>query len=406
VLLAGAGGIAVGAVWFNRPPEAATAAPIAVNADPVAPGVDVAAPQAAAASPDPVPGPAPSPPAALPAPASVPVSPVAPADVTPGLDTVLRRVMPAIVLVEASGSRGSGFFVAPDTLLTNVHVVGRNSSVTIRRQSGEVVHARVESTAAPVDIAVLKIASADKDQPVLTLGSNRDARIGQDVFAIGSALGLLPNTLTRGIVSGLRETSTALLVQTDAAVNPGNSGGPLIDESGRVLGIVTMGFAERQGLNFAVAVDHARALLEGRRPPLAPAAAPTAAMRSLSPSIASDTEHARSEGARQYEEAMRELARRADVLEGSWRQFRSNCYEGRIAGTFDREWFAVFDPRAMQGQVPQGCSSWFADFQRAAGDVRDGVIAAEEAARRADVFPGVRRDVRRRHRLDYPGWER
>ena len=112
-----------------------------------------------------------------------------------------------------------------------MHVVGGNSSVTIRRASGEVVPARVEPTAPQVDIAVLKMSLADKTQPTLTLGTTADARIGQEVFAIGSALGMLQNTLTRGIVSGIRQTTTATLVQTDAAVNPGNSGGPLLDRT-------------------------------------------------------------------------------------------------------------------------------------------------------------------------------
>jgi hypothetical protein len=293
-------------------------------------------------------------------------------------------------------------------LLTNVHVVGRSSSVTVRRHSGEALAARVEATASQVDIAVLKLPTAEKNQPVLSLGSNKDVRIGQDVFAIGSALGVLQNTLTRGIVSGVRQTNTATLVQTDAAVNPGNSGGPLIDNMGRVIGIVTMGFTERQGLNFAVSVDHARALLEGRPPQLAmkPAATPTAEMRALSPQIPSETDQARAEGARLYEQALSQLGRRADTLENSWRQFRTSCYEGRVVGNFDREWFAVFDDRALQGAVSPGCGSWFADFRRAASEVRDGVVAAEEMARRADVYPGVRRDTRRRHRLDYPGWER
>ena len=85
-------------------------------------------------------------------------------------ENIVGRVMPAIVLVEASGGRGSGFFVAPDTLLTNVHVVGRNSAVTVRRASGDAVSARVEATAPQVDIAVLKVSAIDKTQPVLTLG--------------------------------------------------------------------------------------------------------------------------------------------------------------------------------------------------------------------------------------------
>ena len=310
--------------------------------------------------------------------------------------------MPAIVLVEASGGRGSGFFVAPDTLLTNVHVVGRNSSVTIRRASGEVVPARVESTAPQVDIAVLKVSAIDKAQPVLTLGSTGSARIGQEVFAIGSALGLLQNTLTRGIVSGIRQTPTATLVQTDAAVNPGNSGGPLIDRTGRVVGIVTMGYTDRQGLNFAVGIDHARPILEGKPvpPPVAPAAAPT---RGPSPSLPSETEQTRAQGERMYEQAMGQLARRADSLENSWRQYGTSCYKGRAAGGLDRAWFVVFDEH---GSVSPGCDRWFADFRRQAAEVASGVIAAEELARQADVYPGVRRDARRRYRLDYAGWER
>jgi hypothetical protein len=316
----------------------------------------------------------------------------------------MSSVMPAVVLIETSGGRGSGFFVAPDTLLTNVHVVGRNSSVTIRRPSGQTMPARVEATAPQVDVAVLKVASPDKNQPTLKLGATSSARIGQEVFAIGSALGLLQNTLTRGIVSGVRQTSTATLVQTDAAVNPGNSGGPLLDRSGTVIGIITMGFTERQGLNFAVGIDHARALLGGNpQPPVLSTSAPPE-MRALSPSLPSETDQTRAQGTRTSEQALAQLARRADTLESSWRQFRQTCYEGRVVGAFDREWFAVFEQRAMQGAVAPGCGQWFSDFQRQAEEVRDGVILAEELARKADVYPGLRRDERRRYRLDYPGW--
>jgi S1-C subfamily serine protease len=344
-----------------------------------------------------------------PAPLDLPTAPRAASGIAPAppsLEDVLSGVMTAVVLVEASGSRGTGFFVAPDTLLTNVHVVGRNSTVTIRRMSGDSMPARVESTASEVDVAVLKIFGGSKEQRSLTLGSTADARIGQEVFAIGSALGMLENTLTRGIVSGVRQTNTATLVQTDAAVNPGNSGGPLIDRTGKVLGIITMGFTERQGLNFAVGIDHARALLDGSRRPqtVRPPTAPE--MRSLSPALASDTERTRGEGQRLYEQAMVQLARRADGLDGAWADFRKSCVGSRLSGSFDREWFTLFDGRSFQGVMPPGCGSWLADFRRHADVVREAVIAAEEAARRADVYPGTRREIRRRHRLDYAGWDR
>ena len=341
----------------------------------------------------------------VPTPLDLPTEPRAAAGGA-SLEDVLSGVLTAVVIVEASGSRGTGFFVAPDTLLTNVHVVGRNSTVSIRRMSGETMPARVESTAAEVDVAILKISGGNKEQQTLTLGATADARIGQEVFAIGSALGMLENTLTRGIVSGIRQTNTATLVQTDAAVNPGNSGGPLIDRTGKVLGIITMGFTERQGLNFAVGIDHARALLDGNRRPQATRPPASSEMRGLSPAVASDTDRTRSEGARLYELAIAQLARRADGLDGSWADFRKSCAGSRLSGSFDREWFALFDDRSFQGVMPPGCGSWLTDFRRHADVVREGVVAAEEAARRADVYPGLRRDIRRRHRLDYSGWDR
>jgi putative serine protease PepD len=357
--------------------------------------------------------------AAPPADAFPPLLPVAPPDASggpgivpaveaaPPLEDVLSRVMPAVVLIEASGGRGSAFFVGPDTLLTNLHVVGRSSSVTVRRTVGEPIPARVAATASQFDLAVLRLSSAERVASTLPLGSAREARVGQEVVAIGSALGLLQNTVTRGIVSALRQTGDALLLQTDAAVNPGNSGGPLLDRNGRVLGVTTMGFSGRQGLNFAVAIDHARALLDGRPagPPPATAATHTE-IQGLSPSVLSETDQTRLDGTRTYEQALAQLARRADSMDNAWRQFRVSCYQGGVAGGFDREWFAVLDPRGLLGPVPTGCSGWLDDFRRQVREVRAGVESADEAARRAGVYPGLRRDTRRKHRLDYPGLDR
>jgi hypothetical protein len=100
---------------------------------------------------------------------------------------------------------------------------------------------------------------------------------------------------------------------------------------------------------------------------------------------------------------MAQLARRADTLENAWRQYGTSCFKGRAAAGLDRAWFVVFDEH---GSVSPGCDRWFADFRRQAAEVAGGVIGAEEMARQADVYPGVRRDTRRRYRLDYPGWER
>jgi hypothetical protein len=118
------------------------------------------------------------------------------------------------------------------------------------------------------------------------------------------------------------------------------------------------------------------------------------------------TDAARDRGLKSYEEAIAAQAQRADALDERWRAFKRICYQGTVAGVAGREWFAVWDPRAMPGTIPSGCASAFSDIQRAADGIRDGVIAAGEAARQADVYPGVRREVLQRHRLNYAGWDK
>ena len=266
--------------------------------------------------------------------------------------------------------------------------------------------ARVEATAPELDIAVLRIANPNPAQPTLRMGSGNRARAGQEVIALGTPLGL-QNTVTRGIVSAVRRVGTVTLVQTDAAVNPGNSGGPLLDRSGDVIGIATLGVRSAQGLSFAVAIDHAKDLLEGRRHPETtgtPLSGLSAAMTGRPPATESETQ--RDQAARALEQAVGQLARQADTLDEQWRGFLQSCYAGRVAGSFDRGWFALWDPRAMQGAVAPGCSAAFTDIRRIADGIHAGVSAAEEAARRADVYPGTRRDTFHRYRLDYAGWDR
>src|SRR3954469_6177081 len=164
-----------------------------------------------------------------------PVSEPASSDAAlPSLEDVISVVMPAVVTVQTGSSKGSGFFVTPDTVLTNVHVIGTNATVTITRANGMTTTARVQSTEPAFDVAVLKVAGVLSNQTVIPLGTASNVRLGEEVIAIGTPLGFLQNTVSRGIVSGMREVRGATLVQTDAAINPGNSGGPLIDRRGRV----------------------------------------------------------------------------------------------------------------------------------------------------------------------------
>jgi len=326
----------------------------------------------------------------------------------PSLEDVVSRAMPAVVRVEASAGVGSGFFIAPDTILTNAHVVSSDRSVTLRWPGGATKLARVETAATELDLAVLRISSPDANQPVLAMGSGADTRAGQEVIALGTPMGL-QNTVTRGIVSAVREVGGLTLVQTDAAINPGNSGGPLLDRSGRVIGITSLGIRSSvaQGLSFAIAIEHAQALLAGKRQTVAgttPLATLNGAMTGGNAASGSDT--ARERASTDYEQAVAQLARRADALDDRWRSFIRLCYEGRVVGTFDHGWFALWDQRAMRGTVSQGCGGAFSDLRQAAETIRHEVTAVDEAARQADVYPGTRREVLRRHHLDYTGWNR
>jgi S1-C subfamily serine protease len=393
------GGIG-GAIWYSLNPPPAKPKPLAPPAQAAAPRPE------AAPSPVQVVAPPPAPDGA-----QLPTRPPASAA---SLEDVVSAAMPAVVRLETGSALGSGFFVTRDTLLTNVHVVAGASTVTVRLSDGRAVQGRVEQTAPDFDIAVVKVADPDGSASRIVMGSALRTRPGQEVVALGSPLGL-QNTVTRGIVSALRQVGAITLVQTDAAINPGNSGGPLLDRNGRVIAIATMTVKPDvgQGLSFGVAIEHAEALLEGRLVSSSSALSFQGLSRGLAPptppapprvtSSADDAQNIRARGAREFEQAVTRVAQEADRLDERWRDFARVCYRGHIGGAFDRPSFAVFDPRAMQGTVPRGCEQTFAELERSAREIRETIRTADEAARRADVYPGDRRDLLRRYRLDYAG---
>jgi S1-C subfamily serine protease len=334
-----------------------------------------------------------------------PIADASPLDAAaPTIEELVSRVAPAVVTVQTPTSRGSGFFVAADTVITNVHVVGSNATVAIGHPGGGQTSARVEIVSPTFDIAVLRVRDAVATQPTVPLGSTANVRIGAEVIAIGTPLGFLQNSVSRGIVSGLRNVGAATLVQTDAAINPGNSGGPLLDRDGVVIGVIKSGYLGRDGLAFAVAVDHVRAVLNGQRDSGTIVPPEGARYDSLPPAIDIPASQSRLDATRAFEETISRLARRADVLDRNWQTFTARCYRGQIVGTFDRPWFALWDARAMQGTVAPGCVPYFNEFRSQADDVRQSVEATDETARRGEVYPGTRRDVLRRHKLDH--WSR
>jgi S1-C subfamily serine protease len=397
-VVAAAGLIALQVIPVRQPQSAAIVHDI--QPSPVAPNATTEF------TPD-APGPvAPIAPIALDAPP--PVAPVAPLAPGPGsLEDLVSRAIPAIVSIEAGHGRGSGFFAAPRTVITNRHVIQNNVSVTVRLSSGQTMPGRVETSSTDFDLAVVRVDSALPSQPILPLGTVSEVRAGQEVIAIGLALGVFQNSVTRGIISAVRRADRTVMLQTDAAINPGNSGGPLLNRHGQVVGINTLkvgGAAE--SLGFAVAADHARALLSGvtRAQPVASSAQPS---QPLAPAFGarSSTDIAREEGTKRYGQIVEAVARQAAQLDAYWSRIKANCTV-RAAQGYDREWFGLWDGRARLDTPDASCANATRELEEMASQVRSVMATAQEEARRASVLPGELRDLRRRSRMDWQGFDR
>jgi S1-C subfamily serine protease len=189
---------------------------------------------------------------------------------------VTERVGPAVVRVETGpkvrslrerGGLGSGIVISPDGLvLTNSHVVGSSKEIRLQDIEGFVTDAHVLGTDPDTDLALLR-ADGARDLRYASLGNSKNLRRGQLVVAIGNPLGF-ESTVTAGVVSALGRSIRSVsgrtiedVIQTDAALNPGNSGGPLVSSSAEVIGINTAIINGAQGICFAVASNTAQFVL-------------------------------------------------------------------------------------------------------------------------------------------------
>jgi len=186
---------------------------------------------------------------------------------------VVDRVGPAVVSIgvkmqsrsrrERGEGAGSGVIIAPDGyVLTNDHVVDRAQEIEVGLTDGSTLSAQLVGADPATDLAVVRVGVGGL--PSAQLGDSDALRVGQLVIAIGNPLGF-QNTVSSGVISALgralRGQSGRLIenvIQTDVPLNPGNSGGPLVDSRGRVVGINTAMIAMAQGLSFAVPINTAK----------------------------------------------------------------------------------------------------------------------------------------------------
>lgn len=327
-------------------------------------------------------------------------------------EDIARAVMPAVVTIETGTATGTGFFVNADTLLTNKHVVGTSTSVRLRYAGGASGTGYVTSTASDADIALVHVDQPPPGHPTLRLAPSRSVQVGEEVLAVGSALGLLQGTVTRGIVSAVRTAGGLTMVQTDAAINPGNSGGPLINRTGAVVGITTAKMNGAESIGFAIATDHASALLGGSVTVLRRDDAPTggSGLSGLADTGGkSDTDELRERGQEQFDRSVQMLARAADDMDVAWKQYRAACVGKYTVGTIanGREWFGLYsDTVVLDNESMPECRARRDELTRVANRIGDGMRQAEESARRAGVFPGTTRTIRAKYAMEWAGWDK
>ncbi|HZP20013.1 MAG TPA: trypsin-like peptidase domain-containing protein [Bauldia sp.] len=186
---------------------------------------------------------------------------------------VAAEVGPAVVRVDSRqkggrrGGVGSGFIISPDGLiLTNSHVVNGFAEIRLADSEGRTTSAQLIGEDPDTDLALIR-ANAARDLPLAALGDSKALVRGQLVVAIGNPLGF-ESTVTAGVISALGRSIRAStgrmiedVIQTDAALNPGNSGGPLVSSRGEVIGVNTAIIRDAQGICFAVASNTARFVL-------------------------------------------------------------------------------------------------------------------------------------------------
>jgi len=172
---------------------------------------------------------------------------------TKGRKTPITEVTKQAVVIQVPGSHGSGFFINSRHILTNHHVVGDNTEVRVLLQDGTKLEGRVLNRDARRDVALVAVEGSGLNGLGVRLG---DLPVGTEVFAVGAPIQMgLQGSVTKGIVSSYRMVRDQRMLQSDVAIYGGNSGGPLVDGQGQVVGICQSRMTATQGFNFFIPID-------------------------------------------------------------------------------------------------------------------------------------------------------
>lgn len=326
----------------------------------------------------------------------------------PDPSVIFQKAAPAVVIVSAARqdgfTQGSGVVLVSGTIVTNRHVVQGASQVRISQgdQSWQPTTVRLDSRH---DLAELRV--AELPASAVAVRSSQDLQIGERVYAIGAPKGL-ELTLSEGLVSSLRSYQGGTAIQTTAPLSRGSSGGGLFDARGRLIGITTFGITDAESLNFALPVEWASAI-DGVALGIAPGWVGNTAPLGLGGEPAeepSEVDRMREAGAKAFEEAVAVLARKATALDGVWRRYADACVgHYTVAYSFGRDWFGLWDNVIrIPNETTPGCRMLQSDVERLSEEIRVGMDAAEESARHSWVYPGIRREIRRKYQMDWSGW--
>jgi len=177
---------------------------------------------------------------------------------------ITEKVSPAVIFIYNGVGSGSGVIIdSAGYALTNEHVIYGCSSVGVLLDNGVMVSAQVVGWNKTYDLAVIKLDGSNFD--TASFGDSNSIQLGAEVLAFGYPeapyLGIQTVTITKGIISAKRTFDNLPYFQTDAALNPGNSGGPLVNIEGKVIGINTSGFPEFQNIGFAIEINTAESII-------------------------------------------------------------------------------------------------------------------------------------------------